>query len=393
VNDIATLVNPLLQGGMDFPTERKSRGVENLGLPAGTKITSADDHWCIVDDIFHERMPSHLKDMAPRIFKDQTWRIGVIGDDGTPKLPFPMTDVLKKVLTMSGGMPGSGDIDKRLKDMDQEGFDQTIMYPQMLLGLIRHPHLELREQIFRIYNEYIAERAKQAPDRLFPVGVFGNWWDPAAAERSMQQIVDLGLKTFMMPLEPGVDVDGKPIAWGEPMSDHLFSVISESGVPLSLHIGESPKTEGRGGWGINVLTTIQPFIDPFARFVFSGLFDRNPKLQVVFAEGGFGWVPVMLQDAEMIMDNYPPLHNPKPKHRPTDYWREHCYATFMNDPIGFENIHHVGTDRIMWSCDYPHAEGTFGYSWQSMKAVVDAVGPEAAVEVLGGNARRVYKLP
>lgn len=392
MNEHATLKNPLLKD-MVFPTERKFRGVEDLNLPAGSRISSADDHWCIVDDIFHERLPQAMREKAPRIFKDGTWRIGMLGDDGEVRLPFPLTPVLDQVLNMSGGMPGSGDIAQRLKDMDQEGFSQTILYPQMLLGLVHHPDLDLREAIFRVYNDYIAERAQAAPDRLFPVAVLSNWWDDDRVDAAIQQIVDLGLKTFMIPLAPGKNRNGDAINYSEAMCDRLFKAIAASGLPLSFHIGESPNTGGRGGWGINVLTTIQPFIMPFARLTFGGIFDRNPSLKVVFAEGGFGWVPAMLQDAEMIVDNYPSLLNPAPKHRPSDYWREHCYATFMNDPIGFENIHHVGADRIMWACDYPHAEGTYSYSWQSMKAVVDAVGPKMAAEVLGGTARRVYNLP
>jgi hypothetical protein len=40
---------------------------------------------------------------------------------------------------------------------------------------------------------------------------------------------------------------------------------------------------------------------------------------------------------------------------------------------------------VMWSSDYPHNESTFGYSEKSLKAVVDAVGPEAAVRIVSGN--------
>jgi len=41
----------------------------------------------------------------------------------------------------------------------------------------------------------------------------------------------------------------------------------------------------------------------------------------------------------------------------------------------------------MWSSDYPHNESTFGYSERSLAAVVEAVGPEAAVRIVGGNIR------
>jgi hypothetical protein len=39
----------------------------------------------------------------------------------------------------------------------------------------------------------------------------------------------------------------------------------------------------------------------------------------------------------------------------------------------------------MWSSDYPHNESTFGYSEQSLAAVVDAVGPDDAAKVVSEN--------
>ena len=36
----------------------------------------------------------------------------------------------------------------------------------------------------------------------------------------------------------------------------------------------------------------------------------------------------------------------------------------------------------MWSTDFPHNESTYGYSSESLKSVVDAVGPEAAVKIV-----------
>jgi len=42
----------------------------------------------------------------------------------------------------------------------------------------------------------------------------------------------------------------------------------------------------------------------------------------------------------------------------------------------------------MWSSDYPHNESTFGYSEKSLAAVVEAVGPENAVQIVSGNIKK-----
>ena len=42
-----------------------------MELPEGTIVVSADNHWSVVDDIFYENFPAHLKEKAPRIVKTE----------------------------------------------------------------------------------------------------------------------------------------------------------------------------------------------------------------------------------------------------------------------------------------------------------------------------------
>ena len=52
------------------------------------------------------------------------------------------------------------------------------------------------------------------------------------------------------------------------------------------------------------MTLMAPFRKPFGQLLFGAVFDRHPKLQVVFAEGGIAWVPAALQDAEVLYDTF-----------------------------------------------------------------------------------------
>ena len=72
-----------------------------------------------------------------------------------------------------------------------------------LIGFARYPDMEVQENMYRIYNEYTIDRLKGRGGRSVPVAVFSNWWNPAAADRAMQQIIDLGFKTFMVPCTAG----------------------------------------------------------------------------------------------------------------------------------------------------------------------------------------------
>jgi predicted TIM-barrel fold metal-dependent hydrolase len=196
----------------------------------------------------------------------------------------------------------------------------------------------------------------------------------------------------MVPIKPGEDVDGEAILYSNPKLDPLWDAVADSGIPLCFHIGEAIPTAAPGAAGTFVLTQMQGFRHIWAQLTFGGVFDRFPKLKVVFVEGGICWVASMLHDADMIYNSFPTVMNPKLVHPPSWYWFNHCYATFMTDPAGLELLHRIGPDRVMWSSDYPHQESTFGYTRSAIRAVFDATTVEDAQKILGKTALDVFNM-
>jgi len=387
---ITSLRNPLHKD-LPIPYERQIVGGDQVQIPSDFRIVSADNHWDVVGDIFVERLPDHLKARAPRVWVDKFSRIGFADEKGELQTPF-QGELVERILIAANSISGCWDTERRMRDLDADGIDTELNFPNIILFLFGHPDLELKEEVFRIYNQHMIERAAQSGWRSHGVGVVPNWWDPDKAEKTVQEMVDLGLKTFLLPVKPGNGLDGKPIMYSEPGCDRLMKAIEESGIPLCFHIGEVPFCTGRGGWGITNLGGLQPFVPIFAQMVFGGILDRCPKLQVVSAEGGLSWALPTLQDAEATYDMNAYLLDPLPKLRPTEYWRRNMHATFMNDRLGLSHLEILGADRVMWAQDYPHSEGTFGYSRLSMQTVIEMAGPEAARQILGGTAAKLFKI-
>ena len=71
------------------------------------------------------------------------------------------------------------------------------------------------------------------------------------------------------------------------------------------------------------------------------------------------------------LSGYAPL-----KKLPSEYYREHCYWGFLDDPIGVEMRHHIGVNRMMWATDFPHQESEFPHSMDVIEKVFEGV-PEA----------------
>jgi hypothetical protein len=51
----------------------------------------------------------------------------------------------------------------------------------------------------------------------------------------------------------------------------------------------------------------------------------------------------------------------------------------------------IGVSRIMWGQDYPHAEGTFPYTRESLNLVFGDVGERDRRSILAENAAELYR--
>jgi predicted TIM-barrel fold metal-dependent hydrolase len=278
------------------------------------------------------------------------------------------------------------DVAARVRELAEDGVDKELAFPNAVLALFGFPDKDIRERVFRIYNEYIADIQERSNGAFYGVGLI-NWWDPLGTERTLSELKSLGLKTFLMPLYPGTDQTGEVIDYGSTAMRAVWDVIEDVGLPVTHHIGETPPKSPCefNSVAVAMMINVDSFRDMFAKYVFSGILDHHPKLRVGWFEGGIAWVLPALQDAEHILASYQHMLNHQLQHDIRHYWDTHMCASFMVDPLGLRLVEEIGVDKVMWSSDYPHNESTFGYSEKSLEAVVDAVGPADAARVVSGN--------
>ena len=268
---------------------------EGWSPPPGTAIISADSHW-LEGDIWVERFPAHLKDRAPRVFfENGGWEMELGGRRITPPGAAAASCAFECV-------PGFNDMEARLKDLDAEGVQQEIIFPQKFFNLLFLEDLQEKEWCARAYNEGLAEFTAQAPGRLHGVAIM-NWWAPEQARDAIAEIKAQGFKTLMVPISPGRHGDGEPIVYHSERMEPFWEAVEESGMPLCYHIGERPvvpNTSPRGAAGIFVMEQMGGMRNVWSKLTFGGVFHRNPGLRVIFVESGLHWVPGALQEADMI---------------------------------------------------------------------------------------------
>ncbi|MGB8503251.1 amidohydrolase family protein [Mycobacterium sp.] len=375
--------------GFGAPKYRRGHAQGDVGLPAGTEVFSADNHISLSDDIFFERFPDDLKDKAPRIwYEDGAY---MVGQKGQSFVVGDFSAVLMQYDDLAGA--ATNNIEARIRELAEDGVDKELAFPNAVLALFHYPDKDIRERVFRIYNEYIADLQEQSNGHFYGVGLI-NWWDPRGTDRTLTELKSLGLRTFLMPLYPGTDDDDNVIDYGSTRMSAVWDVIEDSGVPVTHHIGETPPKSPCefNSVAVAMMINVDSFRDMFAKYVFSGILDRHPNLRIGWFEGGIAWVPTALQDAEHVLASFQHMFNHQLERDVRYYWDNHMSASFMVDPLGMKLIDEIGIEKVMWSSDYPHNESTFGYSEKSLMAVVAALGADNAARVCSGNIKRFLGL-
>jgi hypothetical protein len=152
--------------GIAPPGERAPQVRGKVRLPSGTVVVSADNHWSVTDDIFHDRFPAHLKDRAPRLFTDDDganhWYV-----DGKSIIP----PVIQRVFGRVEAVSGCVSIEPRLRDLDTEGIEKEIVFGNAIGIFYAYPDLEVREWVFRIDDQHLSEMQARAPGRFYGVGL------------------------------------------------------------------------------------------------------------------------------------------------------------------------------------------------------------------------------
>ncbi|MGE0387285.1 MAG: amidohydrolase family protein [Gammaproteobacteria bacterium] len=358
-----------------WPTDRKIPA-QSWRPPADVRMISADDHSLEPMHLWEERLPAKYKDRAPKLWRDDK---GIHMEVEGRSLDVP--GIRPQI---SEGCDGFWDREAKLRAMDAEGIEATVLFHGRLQSLNMLQDKELYTACIDVYNDYLAEFCRPNPNRLIGVAVLPTFHNPPASRDYMQKIKALGYKAVQIPSFP------RGVRYNSMSMEPMWAAIEESGLPLSFHVGAYIEFVGNGSLGANLTRNLGPYRGLLGQLTFAGVFDRHPNLKVIFTEGGIGWLGQTLADMDKIAEDYYTELDPKLSLAPSAYWHRQCFATFMDDPIGLRIIDFIGEDNVMWSLDYPHAEGVHGYAGEVAKRIYDTLGHERAKKVLGGNAARVW---
>ena len=147
--------------------------------------------------------------------------------------------------------------------------------------------------------------------------------------------------------------------------DPFFAACEETSTVVCLHTGAS-------GWAplpspdppFELFPTLFPVnaLLAAAEWLWSGVPLRFPDLAVAMSEGGIGWVPMLLDRADYVLEHSASGSESTSwpsELRPSEVLRRNFWFCTIDDPSTIELRHRIGVDHIMVESDYPHADSTW----------------------------------
>lgn len=288
--------------------------------------------------------------------------------------------------------PGYRDPEARLRSMDRDGVDAEVLYSELSAFRVFAGMADGWKQASRAFNDALEEFASVDPKRLL-VSYQVPLMDIDHAVSEVLRLAASGARSVHLPNYPS-EV-GLP-EYHDARYDPLWAVLSETGIPVSQHLGikeglyEVFRRDPTPQKGIFASLAPMALAETLGFWILGGTLARFPDLKIVLVEPGLAWVPFyvhLLDIGARGAFSYPGLDE-----LPSFYFRRQVYLTFVEDPYGLKLRHDIGVENIMWSTDYPHPLCSWPNSRQMIESQMHDIDPIERDLIVRGNAARVYGL-
>jgi predicted TIM-barrel fold metal-dependent hydrolase len=262
--------------------------------------------------------------------------------------------------------PEYRDRDARVKVMDEQGIESTIMLPTLGVGMeaaLEHD-VPAFTAAFTAFNRWLDEDwGFNHDDRIYAspyVSLIDVDWAVAELEYALAH----DARTVLMRPASVYGVAGRRTP-GDRAHDAFWARLDEAGITLVVHGGDSSYAAYEQLWGLSGevesfrvpmlkrLLSASPIHDFMASLIADGLFDRFPNLRVATIETGSGWVRPLLKKLKQLSVQLPHEFASDP----VATFHDHVWVSpFFEDDV-LALVDAVGPERVVFGSDYPHAEG------------------------------------
>jgi predicted TIM-barrel fold metal-dependent hydrolase len=375
------------------------------------RLISCDDHMDLGQlpaDLWLTRLPAALCDRAPRIEERDgqavwicdgkvwgSWSGKQTATDGArPVKPLYNAFDRARIYDQSARRPAVAEL--RLTDMDRDGVETQVIFGPIFQISTDDP--VLREACYRVYNDWLLEFCAAAPNRLIGVPMLPETPDRAVAE--LRRLAAKGgvrqVNLMIANITPKLD---------DPAWEPLWSLLEETGIILSWHITVFLPVPGSRAAGKaasvfeNTKGFLNNFLEPFVDLFAWGILERHPRLKMVMAEAGTGWLPWLVQELDYrhwrlweAKEFWADKGGAALETKPSELFKRQIYATFQEDEAAMSLIPFFGEGHLLWASDYPHPDSVWPNSRAAIERQMKNLSPEMCRKLTRDNAAKLYGL-
>src|SRR5882757_605585 len=396
------------------------------GSPAGDLpwFVSVDDHVVEPPTVWSDRLPAKYRDVGPRYERRAVgmtrWQQGAFVTDadanGVETDVWRFEDVVKPIrrniaaagldrdemdlnpISFDEMRKGCYDAVARLADMDLNHVEASLCFPQMsrFCGqeFSEAKDKDLGLACVRAYNDWMVEEwCATDPARLIPL-VMVPLWDGELAAAEIRRNAERGVHAVTFSENPYV-LGFPSIHSGQ--WEPFFRACAETDTTINMHIGSSSRMETVSPDAVPAVGATLASNNASAslmEYLFSGVLERYPTLQLAYSEGQVGWIPYQLERADTVWQEHRAWNGLKGSmtHPPSYYYFRQVYGCVFRDFFGMRNIADVGEDNVTFEVDYPHTDSTFPNTVPLAKEMLADLTEEQRYKVCRGNAIRMLHL-
>jgi len=376
--------------------------------PVHYTVISVDDHVVEPPRLFEGRLPNRLRDGAPRIVETpeghQAWEF-----DGQRYTQMGMNAVVGRrpetvkvePFRFDQMRPGCYDVDARVRDMDINGVWGSMNSPSQITGFCGRVYSgcsdpELGLATTKAWNDWLFEEWYSAhPDRIIPLGItFLS--DPAHGAAEIRRNAKRGFRSVTMPERP--HRIGLPPVF-DTYWDPIIEACADTGTVISLHIGSCGQYERPPArLGLQLGATMNPALSlsACAEWLWSEYPVRFPTLEISMAEGGIGWVAMLMDRLDDLVDRSgyaTPEYGMDWDLRPSEVLQRNFRFCTIDDPSTIDTRDRIGLHNIMTEVDYPHGDSTWPDTQATTARTLGHLTPREQRAICCENAARVFRHP
>jgi predicted TIM-barrel fold metal-dependent hydrolase len=255
---------------------------------------------------------------------------------------------------------------------------------------------ELGHAVMRAWNDWFAEEWYGAyPERVVPMGI--TWLaDPEKGAAEIRRNAERGFTAVTLPELPN--------RLGYPSMhtnywDPVLAACQETGTVVCLHVSSSGPMPGLASDSPRTALAATLFqaqaMITCAEWLWSGVAIRFPELKIAMSEGGIGWVPMLMDRLEFMLDQSGHGRGEWMSNElsPTEVLQRNFWFCTIDDPATIDTRYRIGVENIMVEVDYPHGDSTWPDTQEVLRQVWGHIPAAELRAMCSENAARLFRHP